>query len=320
LRIGISAAVLTLLFAFIPLTEVLAAINRLSLAVWGLALISYLCLHLIGVMKWRLLVNAAGGGLGFAQAVRAYFAGLFGSTFLPSIVGGDVVRAGVAYRVVESKAGLIFGSLVDRMLDFAGLAAVAGIGALLVPRALEPQSRNIFLAVAATVLFVGLGAIALLVILRPRRFGFKVRRRMARVRIAMRAVSRRPGAVAAAFLSGMTLQSLLVVLNAWLGTRAGIEIPLYVWLFVWPLAKMSGIAPTQNGIGVREAALVALFIPFGVPAELALAAGLMFEVVIISGGLAGGVLAFVIGRFDAAPARIERRHVGLVRGTFFDRR
>jgi hypothetical protein len=125
---------------------------------------------------------------------------------------------------------------------------------------------------------------------------------MVRVRIVVRAMMRRPGAVAIAFSSGMTLQCLLVALNSWLGAQAGIEIPLYVWLFVWPLAKLSGIAPTQNGIGIREAALVTLFIPFGVPAELALAAGLIFEVIIITGGLVGGALAFVIGRFDTAPA------------------
>ena len=51
--------------------------------------------------KWRLLVNAAGGGLSFRTAARAYYMGLFGNTFLPSIVGGDVVRAGVALRAAK---------------------------------------------------------------------------------------------------------------------------------------------------------------------------------------------------------------------------
>jgi glycosyltransferase 2 family protein len=301
-RIGLSAAVLALLFAFIPFAEVRAAIQRLPPAVWAAALVAYLCLHLIGVAKWRLLVNTAGAGLSFPQAIRAYYAGLFGNTFLPSIVGGDVVRAGVAFGVTRSRAGLLFGSLIDRILDFVALATVAGIGALLVPRALDAQSRRIFLVVAGLFVLMGLSAMGLIAVLRPRRFGFKVRRKMVRVRRAMRAVSRRPGAVAGAFLMGVTLQSLLVVLNAWLGARAGIEIPLYVWLFVWPLAKMSGIAPTQNGIGVREAAQVALFAPFGVPAGLALATGLVFEVIVISGGLVAGLIAFVIGRFAAVPA------------------
>ena len=39
---------------------------------------------------------------------------------------GDVVRAGVALRAAKSKSGLVLGSLVDRLLDIIGLAAVAG--------------------------------------------------------------------------------------------------------------------------------------------------------------------------------------------------
>jgi uncharacterized membrane protein YbhN (UPF0104 family) len=53
---------------------------------------------------------------------------------------------------------------------------------------------------------------------------------------------------------------------------------------------------TQGGIGVREAAQAALFAPFGVSAVMAVATGLVFEVVIISGGLLGGVLALLLGR------------------------
>lgn len=305
LRIIISTAFLVLLFYFIPFHEVLTAMKRLSPAVWCSAIIVYLCLHLIGVAKWRLLINTAGAGLGFLHTARAYYAGLFGNTFLPSIVGGDVVRAGVAFKYARSKAALLFGSFIDRILDFIGLLLVAGIGALLAPRALDPQSRQIFIAVAAILTALCVGGVVLVAMVPVRRFKFKLRRKMVQVRRAIRAVSRRPSAVVGALLMGMLLQTLLVVLNAWLGHQAGIDIPFYVWLFVWPLAKMSGIAPTQNGIGVREAAQVALFAPFGVPAGLALATGLVFEVTLITGGLIGGVIALAIGRFTRAPAPAE---------------
>ena len=77
----------------------------------------------------------------------------------------------------------------------------------------------------------------------------------------------------------------------------GIDIPIYVWLFVWPLAKVAGLLPlTQNGIGVREAAQAALFAPFGVLPAAAVATGLVFEVVIISGGLLGGVVAWFLSK------------------------
>jgi len=294
-RLGGSALVLALLFTALPFADIAAAIRSVPPLVWPAALGIYMTLHLVGVAKWRLLVNAAGGGLSFRTATRAYYMGLFGNTFLPSIVGGDVVRAGVALRAAKSKSGLVLGSLIDRLLDITGLAAVAGIGALLSPRALDPQSRRIFLTLGGLLAALGVGAALAVAIIPVRRFPWKVRRRLVHVRRAIVATASSPGALAGAFLMGMLLQSLLTLLNWWLGRVIGIDIPLYVWLFVWPLAKIAGLLPlTQNGIGVREAAQAVLFAPFGVSAARAVATGLVFEVVIISGGLLGGVVAWLL--------------------------
>ena len=296
-RLAGSVVVLALLFTVLPAGELLAAMRGLPLAAWGLAIATYLCLHLIGVVKWRLLVNAAGAGLPFVDAVRAYYSGLFGNTFLPSIVGGDVIRAGVAFGVVRSRSGLLLGSLVDRVQDVIGLGLVAGVGVLLSPRALAPESRTVFLALGALLAAGGVAALVMWFTFPARRLPIRWRRKFVTVRRAVRATASRPSRLVAALLLGMALQSLLVVLNWVLGRAIGIDIPLYVWFFVWPLAKISGLLPvTQGGIGVREAAQAALFAPFGVPAVMAVATGLVFEVVIISGGLAGGAIAWLIGR------------------------
>ena len=300
-RIAGSALILAALFVVLPFSEMRDALGRVPWWVWPVALSTYLVLHLVGVAKWRILINAAGAGLSFAECARAYYWGLFGNTFLPSIVGGDVVKAGVALRAARSRSGLVLGSLVDRLLDVLGLAAVAGVGALLSPLALDPQSRRIFVGLGVLLLVAGLACVAILAVLPLRRLPFRVRRRLVHVRRALRATAGRPSAVASAFLLGMLLQTALVVLNAWLGNVIGISIPLYVWLFVWPLAKISGLLPvTQGGIGVREAAQAALFAPFGVSAVKAVATGLVFEVVIISGGLLGGAIAWALGRRGGA--------------------
>ena len=262
-----------------------------------------MALHLIGVAKWRQLVNAAGAELGALHAIRCYYVGLFSNTFLPSVVGGDVVRAAVAMRRVRSKAGLVLGSMVDRIQDVLGLAAVAVIGALLLQTALDERSRGVFWILGG-VCVTGIVMVATLVWVLPvRRFPFRVRRRLVRIRTAFRTLAQRPRAMAGAFLLGMLLQTLQVLLNAWLGSLIGLDVPLAVWLFVWPLAKIAATLPvTQGGIGVREAALAALFAPFGVPPVQAVAISLIFQVVIISGGLVGGILSLLIARIgDGTP-------------------
>ena len=297
LRIVATVVALALIAWWLPVDQLWSAMSSVPPLTWPLALAMYLSAHLLGVVKWRLLVNTAGAALPGRAAVHAYYWGLFGNLFLPSIVGGDVVRAGVAMKHSRSTSALLLGSLVDRVQDVIGLGVLTGIGALLAPRALDGTSRRIFLVFA--VLMVA-GTIIGLLVLRffPARFvPWKVRRLLVKVRGAVRATASRPQALFTAFVIGLALQTTLIVLNWELGRRIGIDIPFHVWLFVWPLAKIAGLTPlTQGGIGVREAAQAALFVPFGVSAVQAVATGLVFEVVIISGGLIAGVIAVVMRR------------------------
>jgi uncharacterized membrane protein YbhN (UPF0104 family) len=297
LRLLATAAALALLAWWLPFDQLWSSIRSVPLAMWPVAIATYLGAHLLGVVKWRLLVNTAGAGLAARQAVHAYYWGLFGNLFLPSLVGGDVVRAGVAMRHARSRSAIVLGSLVDRVQDVIGLGAIAAVGAMLAPRALDDTSRRIFVAF---LLIMGVGAVAGLLMLRffpARRVPFRIRRLLVRARQALRATAARPGALVTAFTLGIGLQSALILLNWELGRLIGIDIPIHVWFFVWPLAKMAGLAPvTQGGIGVREAAQAALFAPFGVSAVQAVATGLVFEVVIITGGLLSGGIALLTRR------------------------
>jgi uncharacterized membrane protein YbhN (UPF0104 family) len=88
-----------------------------------------------------------------------------------------------------------------------------------------------------------------------------------------------------------------LLLTARLAFFCGLQLPIRAWLFAWPLAKLAAVLPlTQGGIGVREAALVGLLTPFGAPASLVFAAGLLWEGIIIAGGLFAGATALALRR------------------------
>lgn len=303
LRLAGTAAVLTLLFRIVPFAELLRTMGRISLPTWLLVLGAYASLHLIAIIKWRLMVNLAGAGLNLSQAARCYFAGLFGNLVLPSLVGGDIVRAGLALRLGRSKAGVLLGSLLDRMLDVAALAAVAGLGALLIPGQLDPHLARAFWAVLAALVFGSLAGLMLVWLILRRRFSFRMRRRIARVRIAGRKMSRQPLRVLLAWTLGVAIQASLVLLMSRIAVECGLFVPLSGWLFAYPMAKLAGLLPlTLGGIGVREAALAAMLQPFGAPPVLTVAAGFVWQTIIYTTALCGGAFVFFSGGFSAAPA------------------
>jgi glycosyltransferase 2 family protein len=299
-------AVLGVILHFLPLATVRAAIAQIPPWLFLMVLLGYLLAHAVGIAKWRMVVNAAGAELDFATSAQCYLGGLFGTLFLPSIVGGDVIRLAVGLRRSPRPAAVLAGNVVDRFLDVAAQAGLMVVGLALlpgsVPENLQATARKVLLVSVAGVVILGALGISLQGVLFGGR-SIRFLRRLARLRHALRSVSRRPHILLLGWLAGTFIQATFLVLTARLGVSCGLILGLRVWLFAWPLAKLAAVLPlTQGGIGVREAALVALLAPFGAASHLVLAAGLAWEGVIIAGGLISGGVAVVLGRLNRGGA------------------
>jgi uncharacterized membrane protein YbhN (UPF0104 family) len=295
--------VLGILLHFLPLAPLRAAIAKVPPSRFVAILLGYLLAHTLGIAKWRMVVNAAGAELDFATCAQCYAGGLFGTLFLPSIIGGDVIRLAVGLRRSPQPAAVLAGNVVDRFLDVAAQAGLVLLGLVLLPGSLPAQLEK----TAREALLLSAGAAILLLTLvillrRPLLGGRSVlfRRRLARLRHALHSVSRRSYVLLFGWLAGTLVQGAFLVLTARMAVYCGLVLPLRVWLFAWPLAKLAALLPlTQGGIGVREAALVALLAPFGASGPLVLAAGLIWEGIIIAGGLIAGATALLLRRLEA---------------------
>jgi glycosyltransferase 2 family protein len=297
-------AVLGVLLHFLPFQSLGEAIRRVPITRFIAVLIGYLLAHSVGIFKWRMVVNAVGAQLDFPTSAQCYTGGLFATLFLPSIIGGDVVRLAVGLRRSPNPAAVLAGNVVDRFLDMSAQAGLVLLGIILLPGSL-PAS---FTAEARKGLLVLAGILAGVMVLslllyRPLLSGRSVsfRRKLARLRHALRTGWQKPHILLFGWMLGTAIQSTFLVLTALLAISCGLFLPLRVWFFAWPLAKLAALLPlTQGGIGVREAALVGLLSPFGAPAHLVLASGLVWEGVVIAGGLIAGTTAFVLRRNETA--------------------
>lgn len=297
LKAGVSITLLALLFVLLPWQEVRGAITRLPPVVWAGVLAGFVAGHGLGILKWRLFVNAAGAGLRVVDATLCYSAGLFANMCLPSIVGGDVLRMAIAGRITRRPEAALWGGVMDRMTDVLSLAILVTFGAVIARQSVDGWMRH--LLVAAVIL--GIATALLLIPLIRRRplanYHRRIRRPVSRALVGLRQLVRRPSIAAAGLGLSLLIQGGFVLLNAWLGRSIGIEVGLGVWFLVWPLAKIASLMPISlGGLAVREASLAALLTPFGVPAAVSVVCSLLWQTVLIAGGLLGGLVWLVLQR------------------------
>jgi glycosyltransferase 2 family protein len=285
-RLLLSAVVLTAVVAVLPREDLWAAMRAVPPGRWLLVLLGFLLGHVVTAFKWRVLM---GGGQRIPPRLwlRAHFSGLIANLWLPTVAGGDVVRAALVMRHVESPQRVAVASVVDRVIDTGALLILAVTG-LLWSHTAWTLARPVLIGVAAVAAVGTAVAIPLLFWLRKRHATAGLPGRLAQAVVAM---SREPLRPAAALVMSVLMQGNFILLSSWLGDAAGVRAPFAAWLVAWPLAKLTALLPVSlGGLGVREAALVVFMRPFGAAPAAVLAAGILWQGVLVTSGLVGWVV------------------------------
>lgn len=315
IKIGVSVALLWVLLANVDLAHLWALARTASPAWIGAALVVYFSMYLISAWRWRVLLDTQHAPVPFGRLVASFLVGSFFNNFLPSNIGGDVVRITDTAPATGSKTVATMIVLVDRGLGLLGLIFVAAAGA---STAAGARGATPFVApgVLWTILAAGLG-LTLLVVMRPSAVGWLlrpaerlgrtwVRERVERLTSAIGRFRSTPGALVFCFTGGIVVQALLVVF--YIAIARGLAIPIaaaHLAVLV-PLSFVVQMAPVSvNGLGVREATFTLYFARLGLPAEPALALSFVGAGLILLFSVSGALLYLLRRRHDERVAAPE---------------
>jgi glycosyltransferase 2 family protein len=297
-RLGVSAALLYFVLRSIDvsaLSERVAAMNPAWLA---MALLVYAAQQMIGVWRWERLLRAQHIEVEKTKLTESIWVSMFFNNFLPSNIGGDVVRITDTAREAGSKTLATTVVLVDRALGLTALLLVAAVGAfvLWLSGIYVPGSRWLWLAsVALTLAAIFVMAMPDFVghLLAPARALNRpwVTERVQRLEEAVMRFGKARGVVAGAFGGAIVVQIALVAF--YLLTAKGLSVPLPMLLgaVLIPVSLAVQMAPISiNGFGVREAVFAFFFRRFGLPADAAVALSLVSTALVMGLSLVGGLL------------------------------
>ncbi len=258
---------------------------------WSGAFLLLAFSQVLSAWRWRILLRPLDFSLSGRRVLSIYFTGMFFSLFLPSVVGGDAVKAWYVARGWKKAPAAVYTLLADRGIGLAAMMAFAFAGALSSWERI-PASLLWTVALFTAVLYAGFflfphlsGPVLLL---------FRKLREMPRERLFTYWVH--PGPAARAFLLSLPIHMLILLCHALMARSLGIGVSLGALMLVYPLTALAAMVPVSlNGIGPREFAYAAVLAFFGVRNEAAVSlAGMWFAIVLATSLL--GMVPFLLLR------------------------
>jgi glycosyltransferase 2 family protein len=264
---------------------------NLQIGYWLAALALYLGIQVISGFRWQLLAKPLGFEASIWQFTRFYFIGMFFNLFLPTSVGGDVVRAW--YLGDGSAASAFLSVLVDRLSGLVVLLALACAALALCPIALPGWITASVLCAAG----VGLACIILAPVLLRRTSRFSKARRLAERSLIY---ADRPRLMIATTILSLFIQAGNVALVWLVGQSLRLPVPAsYFWIMVPMVTLLTMLPVSLNGMGVREGGTILFLTPLGIAHGPALSLAILWFAVFTVASLVGGVL-YLFHRYPKA--------------------
>jgi uncharacterized membrane protein YbhN (UPF0104 family) len=297
LKAGVSIALLAVLFTRVEI-ERLWDVARDASAGWlAAALGLYLLMILVSAWRWGLLLEAQRVRLPFQSLTSSFLVATFFNNFLPSNIGGDVVRIADTAPAAGSKTLATTVVLIDRGIGLLGLVLIAAIGASagVGPDEVGPIGPRMLwtaFAVAAVIatpaLLMPHGFTRLLQPLRVLHPTW-IEERLARLANALARFGKAPAALAGCFAGAVVVQAVLVAFYAAIAQSMRIPIGFGELAVIVPITFIVQMVPvSMNGFGIREATFGFYFTRLGLPLESALLVSFVGAALILLFSLSGG--------------------------------
>jgi hypothetical protein len=297
-KLGVSLALLGYLFSTTDLSALVRRVRTGDLLLVSAAVTLYLLMLGLATWRWRVLLQAQGFPAPLRHLSASYLVASFFNNFLPSNIGGDVIRVRDSSRYTGSTATSLAVVAIDRVLGFGALYALAAIAFLL-------GGEGVRGLIGARPVILGLGVVfagLTYVFFRPGTTGRLIaavgldrvgwlQRQFEVVQTAVRGYRERVGSVALAFAASLMLQALLVLYFYFVAQALRIPLRVDIAFMVVPLCTLVQAIPISfNGWGLRESVFILYFGQVGLSRDSALAVSLVGAGLIVLLSLSGAVV------------------------------
>jgi glycosyltransferase 2 family protein len=298
LLFGISLVLIYLVIRKVGLNELLLTLQQAN-PIWIiLSLLLEPFLVLASVVRWKILIKSQGYTVSMGRLNGLYLIGKFFNNFLPSNVGGDVVRGYEIGRYTKNLASGMASVLMDRFTGFVMLVIMAIVSFLFYAQVGSD------IRITAAILFSVICLLGVLWLILDRRLINRLSQmgqipllsaiipKIMKVHANLYAFKSQKTALSLALFYSMIFM-VLAIANVYMSAKAfhSDPIPMLKIAVIVPIIMVVAMIPLSlNGIGLEEWAYVLLFSWLGLPPAVGLSTVLLIRGKSILLALVGGLI------------------------------
>lgn len=282
LRIVVSVAMLTILIARIPTDELDDLWPDWTLSTFGWlvgAIVATAGAFVLAAARWHEVAITLGMKAPLGSLVNHYLAGQFVGNFLPTTIGGDVLRVTRLGRDTTDRPNAFASVIIERLTGWVVLPLLTIIALAINRGLLRETSGRIALAIALATLLV---LFAIVYLAEHPKIGGRIvgetalRQRLGAVHTGLSTYRREPAAAVRLIAVAIAYQCLLVSAMGMAAAAMGVRPGPTAWLAFAPMVLIVQVLPVAiGGLGVREGALVVFLGAHGVSDGQAVSLGLV---------------------------------------------
>lgn len=300
-KLVVSAALLALLVSKSDAPRLWSYVRTASIAWMVGALALYLLMVLASAWRWGLLLDAQGVHVPARRLTASFLVATFFNNFLPSNIGGDVVRITDTAKDARSRTLAALVVLMDRGIGLLGLVLLAAVAATVAASSGTVREGP----VPSWMLWAGFAAGTVLsapAVFTPgllERMLTPLRRvhpewigaRLEALGGVLARFRQAPGALFGCFVGAILVQALLVAFYAAVAHSIGVAVSPWHMAIVVPMSFLVQMLPISvNGLGLREATFSFYFSRLGLPIEAALVVSLLGAGLVMLFSLSGAAV------------------------------
>jgi len=295
IRALISAALIIILVYMMrgKYHAIVGAVKGTKIAIFILALFTFICAGALASLRLKIIVNIQNIKIRFREALSLNFIGYFFNNFLPTSIGGDVVKAYYLSRKKKEKMPAFTAIFIDRVIGLITMIFMAFIALLIAGNQISDVK------VRYAIYLVTLMALGAIIFMTNRRIAkkFSIMLVFARpiedkLKTAYNVIHRHKHhtmLMCQSFAISIASQLMFFLTIGILAVSIGSRIPALDLLLRMPIVSTISLLPSINGLGVREGATVVFFGPI-IGRENAFVVSILLLAVLLVTSLVGGAI------------------------------